>query len=43
MVHHHLVWYSPSAITAAIYLGMDLQRELRFSNVVALQTLPELS
>jgi len=43
MVNQYLVWYSPSAITAAIYLGIGLQRELRFSNVVALQTFPELS
>ena len=43
MVHQYLVWSSSSAITAAIYLGMDLWRELRFSSVMALQTLPELS
>ena len=24
MVHQYLVWSSPSAITAAIYFGMDL-------------------
>ena len=39
MVHQYLVWISPSAIIAAILLGMDLQRELRCFGVMALQTL----
>ena len=39
MDHQYLVWPPFAKVTADILLGMDLQRELRYFGVMALQTL----